>query len=160
MATIGKLVQVVKKPLSDEFETIYGMECGNTGRCLLDFAEVMFNDASGLSPTCYIQHAGYEVLSGDDNFKQILIYNGRVLEEDEESYLLVVVPFGLHGFSSTAKRIAGRYPYEAILEMHEGDILEVTPFHCGKVGKSFIPSQKFVATRAFNEMFLVKKTRP
>ena len=63
--------------------------------------------------------------------------------------LFVIIPYATR-IVSNSKKIAGIYSTEAILEMHEGDIVELSK------GVGF---ETYMAVRAGNELLLVKKTR-
>lgn len=53
---------------------------------------------------------------------------------------------------TSGKKIAGRYPTEAILEMKAGDTLSVNKGGCTK-------TETYMVVQAGNELFLVKKNR-
>jgi len=90
-----------------------------------------------------------------DGFKDFLVNNlalkdGMPEEKNIEERLWVIIPYS-STIETTAQRIAGRYPEEAILEMKVGDTV--------KVNKAGAVSEIYMAVQAGNELFLVKKNR-
>lgn len=148
----GKLVQLLTIPLSNEFETVYGIketDFQHSIRHELPFGIISFGNMDPKITKTYIK-GGYLINEKKDQFKEILIFNGELSEKDNENYLLVIIP---HGFiETTSKKIAGRYPYESILEMHEGDILKIS----NSLNSTY---HTYMAVKAGNEMFLIKKNR-
>lgn len=150
---LGKIVQLRGTPLENGFEVIYGADFNFNKEIQLDFAKICIFPAP-------IQESNYTYICGGlyvkpkkDGSKDIII--GRmpeedIKEEDIENYLLVLIPCSSK-INSNARRIAGRYPTEAILEMHAGDTVEVS-----KLGGI---SETYMAVQAGNELFLVKKNR-
>lgn len=96
-------------------------------------------------------YGGHLVKEKADGFKEVLIFNGELSEEDKEEYLLVIIPDAIQ-LKTNSKRIAGRYHDEAILEMYAGDTVEVSKSFNGK-------GDVYMAVKAGNEMFLIKKSR-
>ena len=80
------------------------------------------------------------------------MFNGDIPGEEVEEYLLLIIPSGAFQLKTTAKRIAGRYAHEAILEMHPGDTVEVSKNING-------PRTVYMAVQAEYEMFLIKRNR-
>ena len=72
-------------------------------------------------------------------------------EKDVEERLFVIIPWSAE-IKTSGKQIAGRYPEEAIIEMHAGDTVIVTK-------GSDIESEVYMAVQAGNELLLVKKKR-
>ena len=105
-------------------------------------------DATGT----YIR-SGYWIKEKGDGFKEITVFNGDLEKNDKEEFLLVLIPWANY-LKTTATKVAGRYPTQAILEMRAGDTLEVSSYHDAKQDVHV-----FMAVQAGNEMFLIKKTR-
>lgn len=149
----GKVVQLLQVPLEDGFETVYGIssvDFKHSDRYELSFGEIVFGNINPNITKTYI-YGGHLVKEKNDGFKEVLIFNGELSKEDKEEYLLVIIPYAAQ-LKSKAKKIAGRYSYEAILEMHVGDTLEVSNSSTGS-------RDIYMAVQAGNEMFLLKKSR-
>lgn len=71
-------------------------------------------------------------------------------EKDVEERLWVIIPWSSE-IKTSGKRIAGRYPEEAILEMKAGDTVTVSKFGA--------KPEVYMAVQAGNELLLVKKNR-
>lgn len=96
---------------------------------------------------------GHWVEDLEDGFKKVVICNSReLLENEEEEYLLVIIPC-VNKYEAPEKRIAGRYPEEAILVLKPGDELILY----GNNNNN--NKEKFMAVKAGNELFLLKKRR-
>lgn len=94
---------------------------------------------------------GHWVENEKDGYKKVVICNSRDLLEDEnEEYLLVIIPW-VYKYESPERRIAGRYPEEAILVLKPGETLTLH-FNSSK-------KETYMAVQAGNELFLVKKNR-
>lgn len=153
----GKVVQLIGIPLEDEFKTIYGIDDIDSEidarygtRNDLGFGRVSF--ANPDATKTYIS-GGHLVEDEGDGFKEVIIFNGELSKEDQEEYLLVIIPRVIGYLKTEAKRVAGRYIHqEGILEMHDGDTVEVSKGdeEC---------TQIYMAVKAGNEMFLIKKSR-
>lgn len=148
----GKVVQLLGNPGETGFNVTYGIDCGHDDRHQLSFGTIMFANLalSPCSTKTYIR-GGYKVKEKRDGFKDILVFSGHLQKEECEEILLVIVPQAQQ-MKSSAKRIAGRYYHEGILEMREGDTVEVSKSLEGEV-------ETYMAVKAGNEMFLIKKTR-
>lgn len=164
----GKIVQLVGNPqdksLNRSLDIVYGITTNPANRFPLNFGEIILAH----QPTehqiytlgrdfviprfhTYI-HGGHRVEDKGDGFKEILIFNGLLSVRDVEKYLLVVIPHAPFEFSTTGKKIAGRYPYEGIVELRNGDTIKVL---CNAYGIS----DTFMAVQVQNELFLIKKER-
>lgn len=149
----GKVVQLLGVPLEDGFEMVYGIDgvdFKHSVRHDLSFGEVTFGNMNPDVTKTYI-YGGHLVKEKADGFKEVLIFNGELSEEDNEEYLLVIIPYAAQ-LKTEAKKIAGRYPHEAILEMYAGDTVEVSKSSNGS-------RDIYMAVQAGNEMFLIKKSR-
>lgn len=149
----GKVVQLLENPLEDGFEIVYGIDgvdFKHSVRYELSFGEVTFENMNLDVTKTYI-YGGYLVKKKTNGFKEVLIFNGELSEEDNEVYLLVIIPNAVQ-LKTNSKRITGRYPNEAILEMRAGDTVEVSKSSNGK-------RDVYIAVKVTNEMFLIKKSR-
>lgn len=149
----GKVVQLLGNPLEDGFQMVYGFDGVNfkhNVRHVLRFGEVTFGNMNPDVTKTYI-YGGHLIKEKADGFKEVLIFNDELSEEDNEEYLLVIIPYAAQ-LKTEAKRIAGRYYYEAILEMYAGDTVEVSRSSNGS-------RDIYMAVKAGNEMFLIKKSR-
>ena len=94
---------------------------------------------------------GHWVDDEKDGFKRVVICNERApLQDDIEEYLLVIIPW-VYKYEAPEKRIAGRYPEEAILVLKPGETLILYDNENVK--------ETFMAVQAGNEIFLIKKNR-
>lgn len=118
----------------------------------LGFAELQFGNCAPDATGTYIR-GGHWVKEKGDGFKEITVFNGELEKDDKEEYLLVLIPRANY-LKTTATKIAGRYPTEAILEMRAGGILEVSCYHDARQDVHV-----YMAVEAGNEMFLIQKTR-
>ena len=151
----GKVVTLTGVKLSSDFNVCYGIHdelFKRFHRHQLGFAELLFGNCSPDATGTYIR-SGHWVKEKGDGFKEITVFNGDLEKDDKEEYLLVIIPRANY-LKTTATKIAGRYPTEAILEMHAGDILEVSCYHDAKQDVHV-----YMAVEVGNEMFLIKKTR-
>lgn len=151
----GKVVTLTSVELSSDFDVCYGIHderFKKLKRHDLAFAELLFMDCNPNATGTYIR-GGYWTKEKFDGFKEIKIFNGELEKEEKEEILLVLIPWANY-LKTTATKIAGRYPTEAILEMHVGDTLEVSCWHDARQDV-----HTYMAVEAGNEMFLIKKTR-
>lgn len=144
----GKLVQLRGKKAQADYEVVYGIDNRIAGRYGLAFGNISFGDMS--ATTTYI-YGGHIVEEKTDGYKDVLIFNGELESSDKEEYLLVIIPYAAQ-LKTDSKRVAGRYYYEAILEMNNGETVEVSKNLDGK-------RKVYMAIQAGNEMFLIKKER-
>lgn len=148
---VGKIVQLVGKKLDSGFEITYGIDDHIIdNRYSLGFGEILLGNSTPNVTTTYI-YGGYTIGEYGDGYKRVIIFNKELPEEAKEDTLLVVIPYSTI-ISTNAKKIAGRYYYEAILEMKNQDIVEVSKSLTGK-------TEIYMAVEAGNEMFLIKKER-
>lgn len=150
----GKIVQLLGIPLKEGFEVLYGAEFDIYRNLRLDFAIISISNAPPIESRHYTYiHGGALIQKEYDGYKELLIWRKKeeeIKEEDVEDHLLVIIPYSAT-IETTAKRIAGRNPTEAVLEMHAGDTVRVN-----KIGA--VP-EVYMAVQAGNELFLVKKNR-
>ena len=144
----GKIVQLLGVPLEDGFEVKYGVEVNKYRKVDLRFA--MLSVAGPVENySTYIWY--YMIDKKHDGFIDFIIQNANGIEEsDTEDFLFVIIPYSSK-IETTAKQIAGRYPEEAILEMHAGDTV--------KVNKGGAVPETYMVVQAGNELFLIKKNR-
>lgn len=147
MFKFGKIVRLLGIPCEENFEIVYGLVPNGCGKYVFYMATLSINPKLSHK---YI-NGGIIVESKKYGFKDITICNGELREGDSEQILLVIIPYSAQIVTS-ATQVAGRYPTEAILCMKDGDFVEVS--------KS-VSSKKiiYMAVKAGNELFLVKKTR-
>lgn len=146
--SFGRIVRLLGKPLEEGFEVKYGIDYKQGNYHDFSFAEISFRNINSNVSKTYI-YGGYMVKEKGDGFKEIVIFNGDLRADENENMLLVIIPYATK-IVSESKRVAGRYPTEAILEMHEGDTVEVSK------GLGF---ETYMAVKAGNELLLVKKSR-
>lgn len=156
---VGKIVRLEGIPGKSGFEVLYGFDDIPTARHIpvKEFSTFLVSISFGnLDPDVsrtYIK-GGHVITDRKDGFKDILIFNNNLSKEDNEDYLLVIIPYASQ-LISTSKKLAGRYYYysEAVLEMYPGDTVTVS--------KSFAKEDRevFMVVQAGNELFLIKKTR-
>lgn len=144
----GRIARLLGKPLEEGFEVEYGIDYKQGNYHDFSFAEISFGNIDSSVSKTYIC-GGYMVKEKRDGFKEIVIFNGDLRADENENMLLVIIPYATR-IVSESKRVAGRYPTEAILEMHEGDTVEVSK------GLGF---ETYMAVKAGNELLLVKKSR-
>lgn len=144
----GKIAQLRGKEAQAGYEVVYGIDNPIAGRYSLAFGSISFGNM--YATTTYI-YGGHIVEEKSDGYKDILIFNGELTSSDTEEYLLVIIPYASQ-LKTDSKKIAGRYYHEAILEMHNGDTVEVSKNSFGK-------REVYMAVQAGNEVFLIKKER-
>ena len=144
----GRIVRLHGKPLEDGFEVEYGLDYKQGNYHDFSFAEIFFGNVNPSVSKTYIC-GGYMVKEKRDGYKEIIIFNGDLKADENENMLFVIIPYATR-ILSEAKKVAGRYSTEAILEMHEGDTVEVSK------GVGF---ETYMAVKAGNELLLVKKSR-
>ena len=153
---VGKIVRLLGVPLSEKYEVQYGIPETNNGIYDVRFATLQlanFSSPCGVETPCTYIYGGYQIKEGKDGIKNILIFNNekdKIPKDAVEDTLLVIIE--LAWFDTSAKKIAGRQSYEAILEMHAGDTI-----YCSK-GLNY-PKQLFMAVQVGNELMLIKKDR-
>ena len=154
---VGKIVRLLGVPMSEEYEVQYGIpETKNGIYKKLQFATIRLDNlssAGGVEPPFTYFYGNYKIEDGKDGYKTILIFNKAKedLPQDAiEDTLLVIIE--LSWFDTSAKKIAGKQDYEAILEMHAGDTI-----YCAK-GLNY-NKQVFTAVQVGNELMLIKKNR-
>ena len=147
----GKIAFINAIPRSTKFEVEYGLpqSCNGiyTAPNVKIFVKENFRDGSEKKP-CISFYGSYEVSGKGDEIKTISIDNTKKEEIPENAYvdtLLVVIKFGW--FETTAKRVAGRYSYDAVLEMHKGDTVTISK------GMNY-PKQTFEVIESGKELFL------
>ena len=145
---LGRIARLYGKPLEDGFEIEYGLENNKGNYYNFSFAEISFGNINPCVSKTYIC-GGYTVKEKKFGIKEFVIFNGDLKANENETMLFVIIPYATR-IVSNSKKIAGIYSTEAILEMHEGDIVELSK------GVGF---ETYMAVRAGNELLLVKKTR-
>lgn len=151
---LGKLVQLLGVPMEDGFRVVEGVHFTWLGEADFRFAtlRLFYNPVKEDYKVTYCWEFGLN--KQHDGFKDFSVNNlslEKGPEENEvEERLWVIIPYS-STIETTAQRIAGRYPTEAILEMKAGDTVKV---HKG----SAVP-ETYMAVQAGNELFLVKKNR-
>lgn len=151
---LGKLAVLHGVPM-DGFQVDYGIKYNRLGCFDFQFAKFHFETMGNYERKTYIR-GGHHIENDRDGFKKIIL-NGSDEEvlsdckDEVEEYLMVVVPKALQ-IVSNAEKIAGRYPDEGIFTLREGDTIEVSKSIAG-------PRDIYMAIKARNEMFLVKKSR-
>lgn len=152
---LGKIVQLLNVPLKDEFSIVEGIEFCKAGKANLKFASLtlMCNPFKDDYNVTYC----WEFLprKQNDGFKDIWVNNSCLVDSKPEKEIIeerlwLIIPWASK-IETTAKKIAGRYPDEAILEMKAGDTVTVNTV-CAK-------EETYMAVQAGNELFLLKKTR-
>lgn len=145
----GKVVQLLGKKQSNGFEVVYGIDNHIANRYLLGFGEIILKNSNPGVTTTYM-YGGYDVKRLSDGYKKLTIYNGELPKDSIVDQLLVIIPRAEQIITS-ATRIAGRYYNEAILEMRDGDTVEVSKNKNGE-------SEVYTAVQKENEIYLVNKT--
>ena len=152
---LGKLVQLKGIPMEDGFRVNYGVDFCKYGIADLRFATLVLGHNPVKNGYNVIYCWGLGLPESHDGFKEFVVNNLDLVdnkpdEKEIEERLWVIIPYS-ETIKTTAKKIAGRYPGESILEMQSGDTVTVN-----KVGAD---SETYLAVQAGNELFLVKKTR-
>lgn len=152
---LGKLVQLLGVPMEDGFRVVYGLDF-----CMLGTADCRFvSFRLGHNPLRQdykvIYCWGIGLPEKDDGFIEYMVNNNLLVdckpeEKEVEERLWVIIPYSSK-IETTAKRIAGRYPEESMLEMQAGDTVTVE--------KAGAEPETYMAVQAGNEMFLIKKNR-
>ena len=147
---LGKIVQLLGIPLEDGFEVKYGIEADEYRKIDLKFATLSLSGP--ISEENYITHIWYYwERNKSDGFIEFLIQiPDKIYEKDVEDFLFVIIPYSSK-INTTGKKVAGRYPTEAILEMKAGDTVTVN--------KGGAEEETYMAVQAGNELFLIKKNR-
>ena len=145
----GKIVQILGVPGEERFEVIYGVDCEDF--LSLNFGKVFLGNIDPKVTKTSI-YGGHIVTPKRDGFKDLIIFNGNLAVENQEEYLLVIIPYA-HSIvtSENVKILAGRYHSEGVLEMRNGDTV--------KVSKNFGNGTVYMAVQAGNEILLVEKSR-
>ncbi|MGM9969999.1 MAG: hypothetical protein ACI35S_06355 [Anaeroplasma sp.] len=150
---IGKIVQLLGIPSKEGFEVVYGVDLNDGGQIRFDFATISITNIPKQENRCtYINECGI-YLTLKDGFKEILlqgISEEELNKEDIEGHLFVIIPHSAD-IKTTARSLAGRYSTEAILKMNAGDTV--------MVNKADEVTETYMAVKAGNELFLVKKNR-
>ena len=148
----GKIVQLRGIPLEDGFRVEYGIDFPWYLVADFGFATISLAGVNP-APAHYTYIFWHIIDKENDGFKHFLIQYAKknmYSEKDVEEYLFVIIPHSAK-IETSAKKIAGRYPEEAILEMHAGDTV--------KVCKGGADPETYMAVQAGNELFLIKKNR-
>ena len=152
---LGKIVRLLGVPMEDGFRVVEGVDFCKFGTADLRFATLILyhNPLKNDFKVTYCW--GLSLDKQDDGFKDFSVNNlalkdGMPEEKDIEERLWVIIPWS-DKIITTSKRIAGRYPEEAILEMQAGETVTVN--------KAGAKPETYMAVQAGNELLLVKKNR-
>lgn len=147
---VGKIAQLIGNN-DNGFEVIYGIsDYIMINRYILGFAEILLGHSTDNETATYI-YGGYLVEEKGDGYKQVIIFNKELPKDAVEEYILVIIPYAAQ-LKTNSKRIAGRYYYEGIFQMKEGETIEVS--------KDFTKKKDvYMVVKAENELFLIKKNR-
>lgn len=152
---VGKIVQLLGVPMEDGFRVVEGVDFNQNGTADLRFAT--FTVYNNLLKDNYkvIYCWGVHLDKQKDGFKYFSVNNlalkdGMPEEGDIEEVLWVIIPLAAK-IETKARKIAGRYPVEAIIEMYAGDTVTVNKFGA--------KPEVYMAVQAGNELLLVKKNR-
>ena len=150
---LGKIVELSGIKSQDGFEVIDGLEMYEDGRIDFSFGSIVSAEVhkKGTRIT-YIY--SYCLRKEQDLKKEYVVStdsdpNEKPSSELEEDFLWVFIPYS-SGIETKAKKVAGIYSTEAILEMKVGETVTV------KKADAF---ETYLVVKAGNELFLVKKTR-
>lgn len=152
---LGKIVQLLGVPMGDGFRVVEGVEFCNLGTADLRFATLISYENPRKNNYKVTYCWGFHLDKQHDGFKDFSVNNcalkdGMPEEKDIEERLWVIIPWSSE-IKTSGKRIAGRYPEEAILEMKAGDTVTVN--------KGGAKPEVYMAVQAGNELLLVKKNR-
>ena len=166
----GKIVQLLGTPMEEGFEAVYGAHFDIDMSVRLDFATIFMGGTRKPGDYMYVQ-GGISIGKEQDGYKELNVCkmpDEYIDEEAIEDTLVVIIPYSSI-IVTTAKKVAGRYPTEAILEMHAGDTVKVQKADSGifemhedeliGVGVSTAEPETYMAVQAGNELLLVKKYR-
>lgn len=155
---LGKMVQLLGVPMEDGFSVVEGVKFNKLGTADFVFAQLKlgYNPFKDDYEVTYCwQIYNFDADKYNDGFKEFVVNNlalkdGMPEEKDVEERLWVIIPWSSE-IKTSGKRIAGRYPEEAILEMKAGDTVTVSKFGA--------KPEVYMAVQAGNELLLVKKNR-
>lgn len=152
---LGKIVQLLGVPMEDGFRVVEGVNFSRFNTADLRFANLTLLENHHKDDYNVTYCWGVHLDKEHDGFKEFSVNNlalkdGMPEEKDVEERLWVIIPHSSK-IETTGKRIAGRYPAEAILEIKAGDTV--------KVNKAGAVPEIYMAVQAGNELFLVKKKR-
>lgn len=152
---LGKILQLRGIPMEDGFRVVDGVDFCIYGIADLRFATLISYENPRKNSYKVTYCWGFHLDKQHDGFKDFHVNNcalkdGMPEEKDVEERLWVIIPWSSE-IKTTAKKIAGRYPEEAILEMKVGDTVTVC--------KGSDAVETYVVVQGGNELFLVKKNR-
>ena len=152
---LGKIVQLRPIHLEKGFFVTYGVDKLPFDVRDFRFARLRFEELSASYHKTYIM-GGYSIKDQGYGFKQIILSgcDDDIIanhKDEVEEYLFVIIPMA-RDIITNAEKVAGLYPEEAILVMHNGEIVEVSH-------PQFDSVETYVATKVGKEMFLLKKNR-
>lgn len=152
---LGKIVQLLGVPMEDGFRVVEGVEFCVYGTADLRFATLISYENPRKNNYTVTYCWGFHLDKQHDGFKDFLVNNcalknGMPEEKDIEERLWVIIPWSSE-IKTTATKIAGRYPEEALLEMKVGDTVTVQ--------KDSTCPETYMVVQGGNELFLVKKKR-
>ena len=152
---LGKIVQLLGVPMENGFRVVEGVDFCMYGIADLRCAKLtlLYNPHKSDYKVTYCwefhldkQHDGFK----DFSVNNLALKDGMPEEKDVEERLWVIIPWSTE-IKTSAKKIAGRYPEEAILEMKLGDTVIVS--------KGSDAVETYIVVQGGNELFLVKKNR-
>ena len=149
---LEKIVELRSIPLKNGYEIIYGADFDQEDKVDFGFSK-LFLGTGYMKPVHETYAHGHMLMKEKDLFKDFLLNNteNEIDPNEIEEQLLVIIPYSTI-IETTSKKIAGRFPTEAILEMRSGDTVKVS-----KGSKK--ESETYMVVQAGNELFLVKKNR-
>ena len=152
---LGKILQLRGIPMEDGFRVVDGVDFCIYGIADLRFATLISYENPRKNSYKVTYCWGFHLDKQHDGFKDFHVNNcalkdGMPEEKDVEERLWVIIPWSSE-IKTTAKKIAGRYPEEAILEMKVGDTVTVQ--------KDSTHPETYMVVQGGNELFLVKKNR-
>ncbi len=148
---VGKIVQLLGIPLQKGFQVvygIYGIDPEHSDR-KLDFGTITFQRLDLEASKTHFNGYFIEQIF-DGLMEKLVISNCEIEKDDEESSLMVIIP-ELSKLKTKSKRIIDEYSNEAILEMYEGDTVEVSRSVNGD-------SEVYKAVKKGRKMFLIQES--
>ena len=152
---LGKILQLKGIPMENGFRVEEGVDFCIYGTADLRFATLTSYENPRKDTYKVTYCWGFHLEKQHDGFKEFHVNNlalkdGMPDKKDVEERLWVIIPWSVE-IRTTAKKIAGRYPEEAILEMKLGDTVTVS--------KGSDAVETYMVVQGDNELFLVKKNR-
>jgi len=142
----GKIVQLRQNQMLGGLEVVYGIEVSGGTKILAHNTILNFGE-NNLGTEYYTDIYGYSVIRECKLYKEILIAAGELDEQDVEQMLFVIVEKAEY-IETNAKKVSGNAQERTVLEMHDGDSVEVTQIY---------GTEKYIVVRKGNRMFLEKE---